>query len=124
MADGQVTRNTEIVKPNVKKVRTMIDGSVIGGFAGDQPGPMYSVLALRYDAWEARLTCNTPRALSDDAGATADAFTLFERLESQLEAHPGDLSSQQCMVCPAHSTCACATSAFDVSACSLCAQAS
>ena len=34
MADGQVTRNTEIVKPNVKKVRTMIDGSVIGGFAG------------------------------------------------------------------------------------------
>ena len=24
------------------------------------------------------------------AGATADAFTLFERLESQLEAHPGD----------------------------------
>ncbi|CAL5227214.1 g10134 [Coccomyxa viridis] len=57
MADGQVTRNTEIVKPNVKKVRTMIDGSVIGGFAG----------------------------------ATADAFTLFERLESQLEAHPGQL---------------------------------
>ena len=35
MADGQVTRNTEIVKPNVKKVRTMIDGSVIGGFAGE-----------------------------------------------------------------------------------------
>ncbi len=34
MADGQVTRNTEIVKPNVRKVRTMIDGSVIGGFAG------------------------------------------------------------------------------------------
>lgn len=24
------------------------------------------------------------------AGATADAFTLFERLESQLEAHPGN----------------------------------
>ncbi len=44
MADGQVTRNTEIVKPNVKKVRTMIDGSVIGGFAGEQPEP--SVLPL------------------------------------------------------------------------------
>lgn len=36
IADGQVTRNTEIVKPNVKKVRTMIDGSVIGGFAGER----------------------------------------------------------------------------------------
>ena len=26
------------------------------------------------------------------AGATADAFTLFERLESKLEAHPGNLT--------------------------------
>jgi ATP-dependent HslUV protease subunit HslV len=26
------------------------------------------------------------------AGATADAFTLFERLESKLEAHPGQLT--------------------------------
>lgn len=26
------------------------------------------------------------------AGATADAFTLFERLEAKLEAHPGQLS--------------------------------
>jgi len=25
------------------------------------------------------------------AGATADAFTLFERLEAKLEAHPGQL---------------------------------
>lgn len=34
MADGQVTRNSEIVKPNVRKVRSMFDGKVIGGFAG------------------------------------------------------------------------------------------
>ena len=33
MADGQVTRGNEIVKPNVKKVRKLND-SVIGGFAG------------------------------------------------------------------------------------------
>ncbi|KAL0018775.1 hypothetical protein WJX77_008365 [Trebouxia sp. C0004] len=57
MADGQVTRGNEIVKPNVKKVRKLND-SVIGGFAG----------------------------------ATADAFTLFERLEMQLEQHPGQLT--------------------------------
>ena len=33
MADGQVTRGGEVVKPNVKKVRTIGD-NVIGGFAG------------------------------------------------------------------------------------------
>ena len=44
MADGQVTRNTEIVKPNVKKVRTMIDGSVIGGFAGKRTSYLQSRL--------------------------------------------------------------------------------
>ena len=58
MADGQVTRGSEVVKPNVKKVRTLAGGAAIGGFAG----------------------------------ATADAFTLFERLETQLEAHPGQLT--------------------------------
>ena len=57
MADGQVTMGSEIVKPNVKKVR-VIEPGVVGGFAG----------------------------------ATADAFTLFERLEQQLEAHPGQLT--------------------------------
>eukprot|EP01018_Ginkgo_biloba_P007670 Gb_05900 [translate_table: standard] len=54
LADGQVTMGSEIIKPNVRKVRRIGD-SVIGGFAG----------------------------------ATADAFTLFERLESKLEEHPG-----------------------------------
>ena len=41
MADGQVTRNNEIVKPNVRKVRSMIDGTVIGGFAGAVTGKLY-----------------------------------------------------------------------------------
>ena len=57
MADGQVTMGSEIVKPNVKKVRVIQPG-VVGGFAG----------------------------------ATADAFTLFERLEAKLEEHPGQLT--------------------------------
>ena len=57
MADGQVTMGSEIVKPNVKKVRVIQPG-VVGGFAG----------------------------------ATADAFTLFERLETKLEEHPGQLT--------------------------------
>lgn len=56
MADGQVTLGSQVVKPNVNKLRRVND-SVIGGFAG----------------------------------ATTDAITLFERLESRLEAHPGQL---------------------------------
>lgn len=57
MADGQVTLGSQVIKPNVKKVRRLQSG-VVGGFAG----------------------------------ATADAFTLFERLEMKLEEHPGQLT--------------------------------
>lgn len=34
MADGQVTKGSEIMKPNVKKVRA-IGENCIGGFAGE-----------------------------------------------------------------------------------------
>eukprot|EP01026_Neomeris_dumetosa_P050514 TRINITY_DN4432_c0_g2_i1.p1 TRINITY_DN4432_c0_g2~~TRINITY_DN4432_c0_g2_i1.p1 ORF type:complete len:240 (+),score=43.50 TRINITY_DN4432_c0_g2_i1:17-736(+) len=34
MSDGQVTQGSEVVKPNVKKVRKIGSGGVIGGFAG------------------------------------------------------------------------------------------
>ena len=54
MADGQVTLGSQVIKPNVKKVRRL-QGGVVGGFAG----------------------------------ATADAFTLFERLEMKLESTRG-----------------------------------
>lgn len=57
MADGQVTLGSQVIKPNVTKVRRLQSG-VVGGFAG----------------------------------ATADAFTLFERLEMKLEEHPGQLT--------------------------------
>lgn len=39
MADGQVTRGNEVVKPNVKKVRKLND-NVIGGFAGQSKGKL------------------------------------------------------------------------------------
>lgn len=45
-----------------------------------------------------KASANKVRRLSDGgivagfAGATADAFTLFERLEAKLEKHPGQLS--------------------------------
>lgn len=39
MADGQVTRGSEVVKPNVRKVRALGEGNVIGGFAGFSQHP-------------------------------------------------------------------------------------
>ena len=61
--DGQVTIGQTIVKANAKKVRRL--GKGLEGL-GDVIGGF--------------------------AGATADAFTLFERLESKLEQYPGQLT--------------------------------
>ena len=55
--DGQVSMGQTIVKGNARKVRTLVGGKVIAGFAG----------------------------------ATADAFTLIERLEAKLEQYPEQL---------------------------------
>ncbi len=56
--DGQVTFGNSCLKNNARKVRKLLQGRVIGGFAG----------------------------------ATADAFTLFERFEGKLEKHSGHLT--------------------------------
>ncbi|MGE3147575.1 MAG: ATP-dependent protease subunit HslV [Pseudorhodoplanes sp.] len=61
--DGQVSIGQTIVKANAKKVRRLGKGA---GGPGDVIGGF--------------------------AGATADAFTLFERLESKLEQYPGQLT--------------------------------
>ncbi|HEX7073491.1 MAG TPA: ATP-dependent protease subunit HslV [Hyphomicrobiaceae bacterium] len=55
--DGQVSLGNTVIKSKARKVRSVLRGDVIGGFAG----------------------------------ATADAFTLFERLEAKLEQYPGQL---------------------------------
>ncbi len=56
--DGQVSLGSTVMKGDAKKVRPLIGGKVITGFAG----------------------------------ATADAFTLLERLESKLEQYPTQLT--------------------------------
>lgn len=61
--DGQVSIGQTVIKSNAKKVRKL--GKSQGG-SGDVIGGF--------------------------AGATADAFTLFERLESKLEQYPGQLT--------------------------------
>jgi ATP-dependent HslUV protease, peptidase subunit HslV len=67
MADGQVTSGSSILKPNVKKTRVLQNTDSIGA------SPHANIV------------------IGGFAGATADAFTLFERLEQQLEQHPGQL---------------------------------
>ena len=58
VADGQVSLGSTVVKHSASKVRRLLNGRVVVGFAG----------------------------------TTADAFTLFERLETKLEQYPTQLS--------------------------------
>jgi ATP-dependent HslUV protease, peptidase subunit HslV len=60
--DGQVSMGNTVMKPNARKVRRIGEG-------GPEKG----------------------KVVAGFAGATADAFTLFERLERKLEAHRGQL---------------------------------
>ena len=61
--DGQVSMGNTVMKPNARKVRRI---------GRDGPDGKQGVIA-------------------GFAGATADAFTLFERLEKKLETHHGQL---------------------------------
>ena len=61
--DGQVSLQSTVIKPNAKKVRRL--------GAKDEQG--------------------RGKVIGGFAGATADAFTLFERLERKLEQHNGQL---------------------------------
>lgn len=63
--DGQVSMGQTVLKSNARKVRFLETGSKLS---------------------------DDGNVLVGFAGATADAFTLFERLESKLEAHPGQLT--------------------------------
>jgi len=56
--DGQVTMGETVMKNNARKVRRLMEGKVLCGFAG----------------------------------ATADAFTLFDRFEEKLKEYSGDLA--------------------------------
>ncbi len=61
--DGQVTVGQTIIKASARKVRRLGGGAKGGG-----------------------------KIIAGFAGGTADAFTLFERLEAKLEKHPGQLT--------------------------------
>ena len=60
--DGQVSLGQTVIKGTARKVRRLAPGA------------------------------GAHEAVAGFAGSTADAFTLLERLEAKLEAHPGQLS--------------------------------
>lgn len=59
--------------------------------AGDGQVSMGSTV-LKSNAKKVRRLGKDGKIIAGFAGATADAFTLFERLEQKLEAHPGQLT--------------------------------
>lgn len=65
--DGQVSVGNTVMKSNARKLRRLTRGEAAKG------GGAYEVIA-------------------GFAGSTADALTLFERLEGKLEKHPGQLA--------------------------------
>jgi ATP-dependent HslUV protease subunit HslV len=65
MGDGQVSMGSMVVKPNATKIRRILPK----GSMDPQKGTIVGF-----------------------AGATADAFTLVERLEVKLDEYPGQLS--------------------------------
>lgn len=59
--------------------------------AGDGQVSMGNTV-LKSNARKVRRIGKEGKIIAGFAGATADAFTLFERLEAKLEAHPGQLT--------------------------------
>lgn len=74
MGDGMVSMGSMIVKPNAVKIQRLFPKGGLGS----------TVSKKEEDAQKATLV--------GFAGATADAFTLLERLEGKLDEYPGQLS--------------------------------
>ena len=81
-AKAQNWRGTTIL--SVRK-----NGQVV--IAGDGQVSMGATV-LKNNARKVRRLGRDENIIAGFAGATADAFTLFERLEAKLEAHPGQLT--------------------------------
>jgi ATP-dependent HslUV protease subunit HslV len=81
-ARAQLWRGTTIL--SVRK-----NGLVV--VAGDGQVSMGATI-LKSNARKVRRLGKQNNILAGFAGSTADAFTLFERLEAKLEAHPGQLT--------------------------------
>lgn len=78
MGDGQVSMGNMIVKPNAVKIQRLFPKAVL--------------LNKTSSTTDDETQKNQKATLVGFAGATADAFTLLERLEGKLDEYPGQLS--------------------------------
>ncbi|MGB0719916.1 MAG: ATP-dependent protease subunit HslV [Bdellovibrionales bacterium] len=81
-ANAQYWRGTTII--SVRKGSDVV-------IAGDGQVSMGQTV-LKNNARKVRCLGRDNNIIAGFAGSTADAFTLFERLEAKLEAHPGQLT--------------------------------
>jgi len=81
-ANAQLWRGTTII--SIRKGDQVV-------IAGDGQVSMGHTV-LKDNARKVRRLGRDEEIIAGFAGATADAFTLFERLEEKLEAHPGQLT--------------------------------
>ena len=81
-ANAQLWRGTTII--SIRKGDQVV-------IAGDGQVSMGHTV-LKDNARKVRRLGRDDEIIAGFAGATADAFTLFERLEEKLEAHPGQLT--------------------------------
>ena len=81
-ADASKWRGTTII--SVRKGKDVV-------IAGDGQVSMGHTV-LKANARKVRRLGRDDNIIAGFAGSTADAFTLFERLEAKLEAHPGQLT--------------------------------
>lgn len=83
MGDGMVSMGSVIVKPNAKKIRRIKSKAVKANAGGDP---------LEGKVIDVHADDGASDTIVGFAGATADAFTLLERLEGKLDEHPGQLA--------------------------------
>jgi len=74
MGDGQVSMGNMVVKPNAVKIRRIFPKGGLGSTVDNEDEDSQKATIVGF------------------AGATADAFTLLERLEGKLDEYPGQLS--------------------------------
>jgi ATP-dependent HslUV protease, peptidase subunit HslV len=76
MGDGMVSMGSMIIKPNAVKIQRLFPKGQLANVSDDS----------------SEQERNQKATLVGFAGATADAFTLLERLEGKLDEYPGQLS--------------------------------
>lgn len=86
-ADAARWRGTTII--SVRRTNAKGESEVV--IAGDGQVSMGQTV-LKANARKVRRLGRDNDIIAGFAGSTADAFTLFERLEAKLEAHPGQLT--------------------------------